>query len=160
MRRRGTEILEYAAPFSQQQFLESDLLLLQKAVGGSLEQDKTVVRITGRDVTLTRRDVCKIQDALVRRIRRWKNPDSGWLLQETRGGPCFIDSEGVPRIGLWLFSPEALPGGGDSLRFVWRRAGTYGPAFSASVTPTGSGWKVTRLGHLFIDPPIPGSRRA
>jgi hypothetical protein len=105
---------------------------------------------------LTLEDLGPIRQALVEELRRWRSPDAAWLLRMTAEAPYRIDDDGVARIALWLHSPRpGICAGPGAVSFLWRRAGTFGPAFCAVVERSGTGWRVESIGPVFIHPRNP-----
>jgi len=99
------------------------------------------------ETSLTQDDLEAIRQVLAAAIESSDNQELRELTGNTGTAPCTID-DGTARIGLWV----QWPTDGPALRFVWRRAGTYGPAFAADVEKTSDGWTVTSLGPMHISP--------
>ena len=97
---------------------------------------------------LTQDDLEAIRSALAAAIDASDDDELEQLAGNTATTPCSIE-DGTARIGLWV----QWPTDGPALRFVWRRAGTYGPAFAAHVEKKPEGWVVTSLGPMHISPP-------
>jgi hypothetical protein len=98
--------------------------------------------------SLTQDDLEAIRAVLAAAIDASDNDEMKQLTKNTATTPCSIE-DGTARIGLWVQWDTP----GPELQFVWRRAGTYGPAFAAEVEKTSDGWTVTSLGHMHISPP-------
>ena len=100
------------------------------------------------ETTLTQDDLEAIRAVLAAAIDASDNDEMKELTKSTATTPCMIDEDGTARIGLWVqWETE-----GPELRFVWRRGGTYGPAFAAHVEKTPDGWVVNSLGPMHISP--------
>jgi hypothetical protein len=101
------------------------------------------------ETSLTQDDLEAIREVLAAAIESSDSEEMKELTANTATTPCTLDEDGTARIGLWVLWPTD----GPELRFVWRRAGTYGPAFSAEVEKKPDGWTVTSLGPMHISPP-------
>ncbi len=101
------------------------------------------------ETSLTQDDLEAIRGALAAAIEASDSDEMKELTKNTATTPCTIDDNGTARIGLWVQWDTDGPG----LRFVWRRAGTYGPAFFAEVENSPDGWVVADLGPMHISPP-------
>ena len=101
------------------------------------------------EASLTQDDLESIREAIASGIEASDSEEMRSLTGNTATTSCTIDENGTARIGLWVLWKSDGPG----LRFVWRRAGTYGPAFVAHLEKGPDGWVLTSLGPFHISPP-------
>ena len=99
---------------------------------------------------ITEGDLLVVRGLLAQGLESSKSAELRGLASETRAAHCSVQ-QGTARIGRWVQSARATQGH----RFIWRRAGTLGPAFVAELERGERGWELKFVGPLHISPERP-----